>query len=152
MKRFLILGTLVVFASVLCLGVLPTEVLARPSLEITKTLTTTGDIQLGDDVEFEITVTNTGDENLINVEVTDSKAQDCYRFIGDLVIGASVTYNCTAQAVTNDFLNRAYVRGSTLIDDCPTVRVTLEGTTETFATLISRTVTSSVSATLAESA
>ena len=47
--------------------------------------------------------------DLTNVTVTDSKAPDCDNFIGDLAIGASVSYSCTSPPVTKAFRNVAKV-------------------------------------------
>ena len=52
------------------------------------------------DVPFEIVVTNTGDEDLVNVQVTDAEVPACDNTIGALAAGASVTYECTALNVT----------------------------------------------------
>ena len=82
MKRFLTITTLVVFASLVCLGLSAVEVSASHMVEITKTLKNgPGPYDSGDDVEFEITVENTSTANEIfyAIEVTDGPVQDCYR-------------------------------------------------------------------------
>ena len=63
----------------------------------------------GDDVDFEIVVTNTGEFNLVNVEVTDAVSPQCDRSIGNLAVGQSFTYGCTVLNVTADFENVARV-------------------------------------------
>lgn len=65
----------------------------------------------GSDVTFEIVVTNTGDVDLINVEVIDSITEDCNYFIESLPVGESVSYTCTATNVTEGFTNIAKVTG-----------------------------------------
>ncbi len=59
---------------------------------------------------FEIVVTNTGDEDLINVTVTDPLLPACDKVIGPLAEGASDTYSCTATNVTSTFNNVAKVQ------------------------------------------
>jgi uncharacterized repeat protein (TIGR01451 family) len=82
-----------------------------PSIEIEKT-TSTPDIEDGETATFEITVTNTGDVDLENVEVTDALAPDCDNSIGSLASGASVTYSCTLTNVTSDLTNTAEASGT----------------------------------------
>jgi len=82
----------------------------NPAIDIEKT----PDLQTvlsGTDVTFTIEVTNTGDVDLLNVEVTDVIAPDCDNEIGDLAVGASVTYECTLADVTEDLTNVAEVTG-----------------------------------------
>lgn len=79
------------------------------------------DFVSGSDVTFEIVVTNTGEIDLTDVEVTDAEAPGCANFIGDLAAGASVTYSCTVPAVTEGFTNTACVAGlfaAGQVDDC----------------------------------
>ena len=66
---------------------------------------------------FEIVVTNTGNEDLKNVVVTDPLAPDCDRTIGDLAIGDSVTYTCEDPGITADYTNTANVVGESVVDD-----------------------------------
>ncbi len=65
----------------------------------------------GSDVIFTITVSNAGPVDLVNVTVTDVLAPDCDRVIGDLAVGASVSYECAAPDVTEAFTNVASVTG-----------------------------------------
>jgi hypothetical protein len=65
----------------------------------------------GSDVPFDIVVTNDGEVDLTDVEVTDELVPDCNRVIGDLAVGASFTYTCTAPNVTEGFTNVAEVIG-----------------------------------------
>ncbi|MFN2199222.1 MAG: hypothetical protein ACK2UW_24100, partial [Anaerolineales bacterium] len=79
------------------------------------------DIVSGSDVTYEIVVTNTGEVDLTDVEVTDADAPGCANSIGDLAAGASVTYSCTVPAVTEGFTNTACVEGlfgEESVDDC----------------------------------
>lgn len=83
----------------------------------------------GSDVTFEIVVTNTGDEDLTNVVVTDVLTPVCDRFIGDLAAGASVAYTCTAPDVTVGFTNEACVEGErndVMVGDCDPSTVEVE--------------------------
>jgi uncharacterized repeat protein (TIGR01451 family) len=84
----------------------------------------------GSDVEFEIVVTNTGDEDLENVMVTDVLVPACDEVIGFLASGASVTYTCTAPDVTMSFENEACVSGErngVTVEDCDPSTVEIEG-------------------------
>ena len=75
----------------------------------------------GSDVDFEIVVTNAGDQDLDNVMVTDMLAPECDRDIGSLAAGASVSYICTVPNVTVGFENEACVEGQrngVMVDDC----------------------------------
>ena len=58
---------------------------------------------------FSITVTNTGDVPLINVNVSDPLSTNCSRAIGMLAPGASVTYTCARANITANFENVATV-------------------------------------------
>ncbi|MFW2383844.1 MAG: SdrD B-like domain-containing protein, partial [Acidimicrobiales bacterium] len=79
-----------------------------PSIEITKN-PADQQVLLGEDATFSITVTNTGDANLSSVEVTDPQAPNCDNVVGDLPVGAAVTYTCVLANVTADFTNSATV-------------------------------------------
>ncbi len=79
-----------------------------PSIEITKN-PSSQQVLLGEDASFSITVTNTGDANLTSVEVSDPQAPDCDNVIGDLAVGAAVTYTCVLNNVAADFTNTAIV-------------------------------------------
>jgi uncharacterized repeat protein (TIGR01451 family) len=91
----------------------------------------------GSDVPFEIVVTNTGDEDLVNVVVTDVLVPDCDRVIGDLAAGEVVAYTCTAPNVITSFTNEACVTGErdgVQVGDCDPSSVIIEavGCTETW--------------------
>jgi len=77
----------------------------------------------GSDVTFDIVVTNTGDVDLTNVEVSDPLVPDCDRVIGSLAVGESESYSCTVENVTEGFTNIAAVTGDsgdlTVTDDDP---------------------------------
>jgi uncharacterized repeat protein (TIGR01451 family) len=62
---------------------------------------------------FTITVTNTGEVDLVNVEVVDEVVPECNRVIGDLPAGESVSYECTVEDVTERIRNIATVTGET---------------------------------------
>jgi uncharacterized repeat protein (TIGR01451 family) len=73
-------------------------------------------VAVGGTAQFEIVVTNTGNENLVNVVVTDPLEPACNRTIGALAIGASETYTCNATNVRAAFTNIANVTGNSAID------------------------------------
>ena len=66
----------------------------------------------GGTATFNITVTNIGDAPLTGVAVTDPLAPLCDNAIGDLAIGASVSYSCTLAGVTAGFTNTATAIGT----------------------------------------
>ncbi|MCB9042934.1 MAG: DUF11 domain-containing protein [Chitinophagales bacterium] len=91
--------------------VLPPQI---PAIEIVKSALDGTDVQqvsYGGTAEFEITVTNTGNVNLVNVQVTDPMSPDCNENIGSLAVGQSYTYTCTIGNVTQSFTNIATVMG-----------------------------------------
>lgn len=71
----------------------------------------------GGTATFEIIVTNTGNEALKNVVVTDAKEPNCNKTIGNLAIGASQTYTCTSSNVQSNFVNVAAVTGNSVVDN-----------------------------------
>jgi len=73
-------------------------------------------VAVGGTAQFEIVVTNTGNENLVNVVVTDPLEPACNRTIGALAIGASETYTCNATNVRAAFTNIANVTGNSAVD------------------------------------
>jgi len=100
---------------------------ADPSIDIRKQAegADTRLVDIGDDVEFTIVVTNTGNVDLVDVEVTDEMFPDCGKYIGDLAAGASYSYTCTVENVVEGFTNIACVEGTyegtdpdTVVDDC----------------------------------
>ena len=70
-----------------------------PGVEIQKT-PDTQQIHSGDDVTFTITVTNTGDQDLVDLVVTDALTPACDTTIAALAVGESTSYDCTAAGVT----------------------------------------------------
>jgi uncharacterized repeat protein (TIGR01451 family) len=76
----------------------------------------TQEVTVGGTATFEIVVTNTGDENLVNVIVSDPIEPSCVNAIGDLAIGASNTYTCTTTNVAAAFTNTAFVTGDSAVD------------------------------------
>ncbi|MDH5422572.1 MAG: carboxypeptidase regulatory-like domain-containing protein, partial [Acidimicrobiia bacterium] len=106
--------------------------LVDPGLAISKTpnLQT---LLSGETATFEITVTNTGDIDLDNVDVLDPLAPDCDNPIGTLAAGESVTYVCTRPNVTVDFTNTVTVTadnplgGIITVSDTATVDVVFPG-------------------------
>jgi hypothetical protein len=107
--------------------------------------------QSGDDVEFVITVSKpaVGEADgfgsttaaaanadvFATVTVTDAATPDCDNDVGPLATGDSVSYNCTALNVTDDFVNEACVLARTASgqpfntdpsSDCDQLAVALE--------------------------
>jgi len=88
--------------------------LVTPGVEIYKT-PDVQQIHSGDDVTFNITVTNTGDQDLVNLTVTDPATSACDGTIAALAVGESTSYDCTATGVTADFTNIASVAGTDVL-------------------------------------
>ena len=65
----------------------------------------------GSNVTFTIRVENDGDVPLTNVMVSDPNAPGCDNTIGNLAVGQVVTYTCTVNNVTSDFINVANATG-----------------------------------------
>ena len=86
------------------------EVTTRPEISIVKSpnLQT---VAAGSDAAFTITVTNTGDTDLVEVAVSDPLAPACDVVIGDLAVGASASHQCTRVEVTQGFTNVATATG-----------------------------------------
>ncbi len=83
----------------------------------------TPDIQTiaqGEDAVFTIAVTNDGEADLTNVAVVDAAVPGCDLAIGDLAMGATFTYTCTAPGATEDFTNVAVVSGEDSIGNVVT--------------------------------
>jgi len=74
-------------------------------------------VSVGGTAQFEIVVTNTGNENLVSVVVTDPLEPACNKTIGALAIGASDTYTCNSTNVTAAFTNVANVTGNSAVDN-----------------------------------
>jgi uncharacterized repeat protein (TIGR01451 family) len=68
-----------------------------------------GSIQPGGTATFNITVTNTGTEDLSNLVITDALATGCDRTFTTLAVDASETYTCTLAAVAATFTNTVVV-------------------------------------------
>ncbi len=77
----------------------------------------------GGTVTWQIVVTNTGSADLEEVQVTDQMAPQCDTFIGDLAVGDSFAYACSANNVLIGFTNVAKVTGERgermVMDDDP---------------------------------
>lgn len=83
-----------------------------PAIQISKTAIPST-IQRGDPVTFTITITNTGDAPLANIEVGDEQTSACVQSsLGSLAGGASLTYTCSQANVTTSFTNTAVVTGT----------------------------------------
>ena len=84
-------------------------------------------IASGDNVPYDIVVTNTSSVTLSNIVVTDPLVADCATTIASLAAGASFSYTCTAPNVTAGFDNEICAIGERIKDDgTPTGRFTDE--------------------------
>ena len=94
----------------------------EPGIEIMKTAINP-EVVVGGTVTFEITVTNTGNVTLDGVVVEDVLSPSCDRTFGAILTpGDTVTYECTVENVTDDFVNVATATGTpptTDIDNPP---------------------------------
>ncbi len=106
----------------------PVAAPSNPGVSISKS-TDTPTITAGSTVEFNITVTNTGDVALTNVVVDDPNTPDCDRTFATLAVGEDVTYTCTATNVITGFINVATVTGTPPIGDPVTADDSAEVTT-----------------------
>lgn len=79
-----------------------------PAIDIDKS-PNTQTIASGSEAAFDITVTNTGDIELLEVQVSDPAAPLCDNLVGSLAEGAQVSYSCSLANVTQDFTNVATV-------------------------------------------
>ncbi len=80
------------------------------------------EVTSGGSANFEVEVRNTGNVTLTNVTVVNSAAiASCDKNIGDLAVGANVTYTCSKDNITNDFTTivtaSGEYNGSTNIED-----------------------------------
>ncbi len=106
-------SAVLVIVAVLAAG----AVIAQPSVDISKS-PDEQTVDAGGDATFDIFVENDGDAALSDVVVTDAETPDCDATIGDLAIGASVSYQCTASNVVEDFVNTACVAAVSGSFDC----------------------------------
>lgn len=77
---------------------------AIPAIEISKD-PPTQTVVSGGNADFTITVTNTGDVDLDNVDVSDPLVPACDNSLGTLAVGATSSYSCTDVGVTADYTN-----------------------------------------------
>ncbi|MEZ5381807.1 MAG: SdrD B-like domain-containing protein [Microthrixaceae bacterium] len=82
------------------------------SIDLVKTATNSP-IPKGGEATFEISVTNTGDVELTNLELIDVLAPDCDRTFATLGVGANETFECSLADVGDDFTNVATVMAET---------------------------------------
>lgn len=96
------------------------DTVTTPAIDINKRDANDGDdtqtVSVGGTANFEIIVTNTGTEDLVNVVVTDPLEPACNQTIGSLAIGASQTYTCDSTNVQTAFTNVANVTGDSAVD------------------------------------
>ncbi len=83
----------------------------------------TTEVPFNDNATYRITVTNTGWQNLVDLEVSDPSVSDCDRTsateagLAALSPNQSVSWTCTQSNITNDLLNTATVNGEGLLGD-----------------------------------
>jgi len=104
-----------------------------PAIQVLKSVVGNDVIYSGENVIFEITVTNIGNVPLTNVFVSDALVPNCAQTVGNLPVGESVTYQCSQPAVTASFVNVAVATGTapdgsdvTDDDDAPVTVISLE--------------------------
>lgn len=115
LKLIFLLGALVLIFSA------QVAMASGPGIEVVKVALGGPTYISGSDIDFEITVTNTGTVDLFDVQVDDIKFDldnnaigtipQCSQFLGDLAAGASVSYSCTDFNVTESYVNAAFVLG-----------------------------------------
>ena len=66
---------------------------------------------IGSEAGFTITVVNTGEVPLTDVEVADPRVPDCARVVGDLPAGGKASYTCTTTVPEGGVANTASVTG-----------------------------------------
>nr|WP_245804901.1 hypothetical protein [Amycolatopsis australiensis] len=71
----------------------------------------------GDPVTFAVAVTNPGSVAASGVQVADETFPACAKQIGTLAPAQTVTYDCTAIAMADDFTNTAKVTGTSALGD-----------------------------------
>ena len=100
-------------------------------------------VAIGGVANFEIVVTNTGNEDLENVVVSDPIEPACNRTIGNLAVGASETYTCATANVQASFTNIANVTGASVVDgasvtDSDPTQVVITNDTNPSITIVKR--------------
>ncbi len=80
------------------------EVVAAPAIEVSKD-PASQTVVTGGNADFTITVTNTGDVDLLNVNVADALVPACDMAIGALNAGAVNSYACTDVGVAASYTN-----------------------------------------------
>jgi uncharacterized repeat protein (TIGR01451 family) len=101
----------------LCLNSLPGEPIDPegcgliPGINIDKT-PDLRQVLSGGEATFTITVRNSGEVDLTNVEVSDPSASNCDAVIGLLTVGQEVHYDCTQTGIVASFTNSADAVGT----------------------------------------
>jgi uncharacterized repeat protein (TIGR01451 family) len=90
---------------------------AQPGVDISKN-PASQTVTSGGNATFSITVTNTGDVDLDNVNVSDALVPACDNAIGMLAVSATVSYGCQDVGVTASYTNVATVT-SQLVTGAP---------------------------------
>ncbi|GAA3533466.1 hypothetical protein GCM10022222_16020 [Amycolatopsis ultiminotia] len=83
----------------------------HPAAEVTAVATPAA-VREGDQLTFTITVRNSGDADLHDVDVTDKQLPSCARKLGIIAAQGKQTYTCTTVAGTNGFANEIAVTGN----------------------------------------
>jgi uncharacterized repeat protein (TIGR01451 family) len=96
------------------------------SVQISPQTTT---VASGSNVVFTVNVTNSGSFNLTNVSISDPNLPTCNNSLGNLAVGASQNYTCTATNLTSNFTHSATASGtapdSTVVSDIFTASITV---------------------------
>ena len=69
----------------------------------------------GSTVTFTIAITNSGDSQLTNVQVSDALTPNCNTVLGTLATGVSTSYTCTRANITSSFINTVVVSGTPVV-------------------------------------
>jgi hypothetical protein len=87
---------------------------ANPALTVT-VAPENQEVPVDGDASFQVTVTNSGDEDLENVAVVSNVAA-CSKSVGNLAVGAEFSYSCTAEGVGGDLNVSFDASGEGVID------------------------------------
>ena len=128
-----------------------TGVSFAPAVSILKTVTSVGGVSgdpaatyAGEVIDYQIVVTNTGDETLTNVLVTDQTFGTTLGKLASLAVGAAVTYTAAATVTQAEINNGTTITNTAVVTDTqtPSQSSTVTTTTESPSVSIVKSVTS----------